>query len=211
MVLASCEGEISKVTFRMEMRGFSLEQSDTFPSGAAKDFTHRLSGGTVIFRNGIDEYKFETGKSRIDEYLFSLPVGDYEVEFFISPASIYGQSQASFISETLAISVDSYTEKVVLDISANCALMLISDTHGHLDNGAHFIERHEINEGYFRAYPLSLDTATGLFYAYFTPDPDPLDPTAFIWLFPLSSDPERIGISTTGFEIGVQYWLNVLE
>ena len=73
------------------------------------------------------------------------------------------------------------------------------------------MERHSYAYGYFIAYPMTRDTTSGLYYAYFTPDTVPNDPTAFLWFYGGMPGKEKGGMSTTGFKPGYRYFISVLE
>ena len=58
---------------------------------------------------------------------------------------------------------------------------------------------------------MARDSTSGLYYAYFTPDPVPADPSAFLWFYGERPALEEGGMPTTRFETGYQYFLKILE
>ncbi|MFO7934987.1 MAG: hypothetical protein R6U78_13010 [Bacteroidales bacterium] len=188
-----------------------MEQVSTDLSGTFPSFSHRFSGGLITFHSNNRTFAFDLKDTGIGDFLFRLPVGEYLLEMEIPPASLYGQESGSFLADPGNISITEITDTITVQAEANCALLLVQDDQEQLEEGIYMIERHSITPDYFRAYPLSLDTLSGLFYTYFTPDTVPSDPSAFLWLYGSKPGTEEGGLSTAGFEIGHQYFIKVLE
>lgn len=215
LALSSCKKEEAiEVSFFIKTQGFILENSSALDVGDFATFSHRLSGGIVTFTGDRDSYKFDLQGAGIEEYTFKLPVGLYQLDIRNPEASIYGQEDASFLTETSEIEIEVESDTLFIQVEANCCLVLVQDEGGQLEQGAFLIERHSYSDGYFTSYPMSVDTETGLYFAYFTPDPESSDPTAFLWFFeglPGESDESEGGMPTHGFEKGYQYNINILE
>ena len=211
MTLSSCEEEVPEVSFRIETEGFFLDEAlldtpDQFPS-----FSHRMSGGTVTFADNNNTYEFKTGSTGIEEYLFRLPVGEYQIEFSIPPASLYGQEGGSFISHPKEVVITELTETISVRVEASCAMFLVYDESNQLDEGIYMIERHSFAYGYFWSYPLFPDSLSGSYFAYFTPDTAASDSSAFLWFYGGTPGVEEGGLSTIGLEIGYQYNIRILD
>jgi len=212
MVVTSCEKEIPEFGFRIKSTGFFLENGDLYPGDSIPSFSHKLTGGNVSFISGPYSYDFRTGKISIEDYLFELPAGRYEMEFRIPEASLYGQKGGSFHAEPTEILVSETMEpEITVNVQANCALLLVRDEQQQLDHGIYMIERFASGEGYFRSYPLTLDTVSGLYYAYFSPDTTSSNPSAYVWLYEGKPGIESGGLSPSYFEKGYQYLIKVLD
>jgi len=211
MTIVSCEKEIPEIGFRIKAEGFFLEDgillsSDSFPS-----FSHKLSGGIVSFVGANTTFDFRTGKTSIEDFTFELPVGMYQMEFSIPEASLYGQKGGSFRAEPTTISISQPMDTIRVDVVATCALLLVHDEQNQLDKGVSMIEKFASGEGYFNTYPLTLESTSGLYYAYFTPDPDSSNSSAYIWFYEDTPGGPSGGLSTMEFEIGYQYVIKVLD
>lgn len=212
MFFTSCEKDIPEIGFRIKSTGFFLEDGGVYPGDSMPSFSHKLSGGIVSFSSGQKSYDFRTGKISIEDFLFELPVGRYHMEFRIPEASLYGQQGGSFQAEPSEIIVSETMEpEIDVKVQANCALILVRDELQQLDHGISLIERFASGEGYFRSYPLTLDTVSGLYYAYFTPDTASTNPSAYLWLYKGKPGIETGGLTTSYFEKGYQYLIKVLD
>lgn len=212
LVLTSCEKDIPEIGFRIKSTGFFLENGGVSAEDHMPFFSHKLSGGIVSFTSEQNSYDFRTGKISVEEYLFELPAGRYHMEFRIPDASLYGQKGGSFQAEPTEIIVSETMEpEINVSVQANCALLLVRDELQQLDHGISLIERFASGEGYFRSYPLTLDTISGLYYAYFTPDTATTNPSAYLWLYKGKPGVESGGLTTSYFEPGYQYLIKVLD
>ena len=211
VAIISCEKDIPEFGFRIKSSGFSLKNGDLHSADSFPLFSHRLSGGIVSFTGENAIYEFRTGKISIEEYLFKLPAGSYQVEFRIADASLYGQKGGSFQAEPATITVTDQVDTVSVEVVAKCALFLVQDERSQLDNGIYMIRRYASGEGYFSSYPLTLDTISGLYFTYFTPDPDSSNPSAYLWFYEGRPGMATGGLSTLGFESGYQYVIKVLD
>lgn len=210
LVLTSCGEETEEVSFQLKAEGFSLEQ-DPDPNGKFGRFQHVLYGGVIYFETADKRHVFDLRGIVLEDYVFSLPAGEYILKAGNSPASLYGQSDAAYSCEPFSVLINEQTDTIVMQIQQACALALVLDEDGQLDHGASFIERHSYAHGFFYHYPFTSDPATGLYYAYFRPDTMPSDPTAFIWLYEGLPGPTEGGIPTFDMQIGHQYHISVLE
>ena len=170
MTLHACE-EVSYVDFFVQTEGFTLEDAFLDQDAVAPAFDHYILGGVVTFSGDQGSYRFDLRNADLEKYSFSIPQGTYLLEFSMPPASLYGQQFASFIYEPAEVVVNENTDTIRITVEANCALFLVDDSRQQLDQGVHMIKRYSYSEGYFTSYPLALDELTGLYYAYFTPDP----------------------------------------
>jgi len=211
LTLPSCQEEVIRVTFRVKAEGFTLSDALLDSDGVFSTFTHRVSGGIVKFTNGDDMYSFDLENVSIDDFEFQLPPGEYEMELIIPPASLYGQKGGSFTSSPGKIIITETTETSPVKVVANCSLFLVWDEMDQLEDGIYMIERHSYANGYFISHPLFLDSLSNLRYAYFTPDTDTADPSAFLWFYSGMPGREEGGLPTSGFEIGTQYHIRILE
>jgi hypothetical protein len=212
MVSASCEKDIPEIGFRIKSTGFFLEDGGVDPGDSMPSFSHKLSGGIVSFTSGLKSYDFRTGKISIEDFLFELPAGSYKMEFNIPEASLYGQKGGSFLAQPSEVSISETMEpEITVNVQANCALLLVRDEMQELDHGISLIERFASGEGYFRSYPLTLDSVSGLYYAYFTPDTASTNLSAYLWLYKGKPGIESGGLTTSYFEKGYQYLIKVLD
>jgi len=207
----SCKKEVPEVSFRIETEGFILEESfmdrsDVFPS-----FTHRFSSGLVTFSNNHTTYEFNTGRTGIEEYMFRLPVGEYQVTFNIPQASLYGQEGGSFVASPGNVIINEQTDTILVQAEANCSMFLVYDELNQLDQGVFMIERHAFAHGFFWSYPLITDSLSGVYYTYFTPDTVPSNPSAFLWFYEGKEGIEEGGLTTKDLEIGYQYKIKILD
>jgi len=207
----SCEKEIPALEFRIKSDGYFLENGELYPGESPPSFKHRVSSGLVTFTGEKSTYEFRTGKTSIEEFPFSLPPGEYKMEFSIPEASLYGQKGGSFKAEPTFISIANHMDTVSVKVEANSALFLVRDELDQLDNGIYIIERFTSGEDWFRSYPLTLDTLSGCHYAYFTPDTDTSNPSAYLWFYRGKPGIETGGLSTRDFQIGYQYFIKVLD
>ncbi len=199
------------VKFRIELSGFALEQASNAVAGDFPSFSHRLADGLVLFTSSADTYTYNTKDLSEEGYYVELPEGDYQLEFKIPQASIYGQEQGSYMVRSQTVYLTEETDVLRVEVEPTCALFLVADESDHLENGIYIIERHSFANGHFTSYPLSFDSVSGLYYTYFTPDPVPEDPSAFLWFYKGEPGDEQGGISTADLEIGLQYRILILE
>ena len=212
MCFASCEKDIPEIGFRIKCTGFFLEDGGVDPRNSMPSFSHKLSGGLVSFTTGSTSYDFRTGKISVEDFLFELPAGTYNMELRIPEASLYGQKGGAFLAEPSEVSITETMEpEITVKVQANCALLLVRDELQQLDHGISLIERFASGEGYFRSYPLTLDSVSGLYYAYFTPDTASTNPSAYLWLYKGKPGIESGGLTTSYFEKGYQYLIKVLD
>lgn len=211
LVLPSCQEEAKEVSFRIKTEGFHLDVISAGPSDYPVKFNHRKSGGKVTFSGSDNLYKFNTGEEGIEDYLFRLPEGQYLMELGIPMASLYGQEAGSFISDPQTVTISEATDTIVVDAASNCAMFLVEDGSEQLDQGIFLIEWHSHADGYYRSYPLNWDSLTGRYYAYFTPDTVPYDPSAFLWFYSNDQFNLETALSTSGFMTGHQYQISILE
>ncbi len=169
----------------------------------------KISGKKLHQQN--DTIKIGDTQFKILNFQFSLPAGQYLLEFSMLPASLYGQQFASFSYEPVEVSVKESIDTITIPVEADCALFLVDDSMHQLDNGVHMIKRHSYSEGYFTSYPLEKDESTGLYYAYFNPDPISSDPSAFLWFYNGRPDTAEGGLSTCDLEPGYQYYIKILD
>lgn len=211
LLLTCCEEELPEVSFRIVTGGFHLDHLPLNSGEDPPDFAHRVSGGIVRFTGENGSYRFDTKRTGIEDYLFHLPAGMYELTLEIPMASLYGQDGGSFTTETRVVPITAATDSITIEVRANCALFLVRDDLDQLEDGIFMIERHSSIPGYFRSYPLSLDTLSGLYFGYFTPDTVPADPSAFLWFYRGEAGVEEGGLPTAGLETGYQYLVTILE
>ena len=208
--ILSCEKEIPEFEFRIKSTGFFLEDALLHPGDSFPSFTHKLSGGNVSFIGENSSYEFRTGRISLEEFPFSLPAGKYQVEFQVPEASNYGQKGGSFLAEPTSITVtEVMDQEITISVHANCALFLVDDERNQLDQGIYMIQRYP--SGYFDSYPLTLDTISGMFYTYFTPDIPNTNTSAFLWFYEGKPGIASGGLSTLEFENGYQYLIEVLD
>lgn len=195
----------------MKADSFSLENAVREPNLITPSFTHKVSGGLITFTGAKQSYSFDLRDEAMGDHLFALPAGEYLLEMSSRPASLYGQARGSFIADPLVVNLDEIIDTLAVTVTANCALFLVEDEKNQLDQGIHMIRRRFYYEEYFASFPLAVDTATGLYFTYFTPDTDTSDLSAYLWFYGERPGGEEGGLSTLGFEIGYQYYIKVLE
>ena len=211
MTLSSCEEEVPEVSFRIETEGFFLEEAFLDAADAFPSFSHRVSGGVVTFSENNTTYEFEIGSAGVEEYLFRLPVGEYQMQFTIPHASLYGQKGGSFFAHPQKVFITEQTETISVQVEASCAMFLVYDEQSQLDEGIYMIEKHSFAHGYFKSYPLFPDSLSGSYYTYFTPDTVHSDPSAFLWFYKGTPGIEEGGLSTRDLEIGCQHNIRILD
>ena len=210
MSILSCEKDAPEFEFRIKSTGFFLEDAFLHPGGSISSFNHKLSGGNVSFIGENSTYEFRTGNISVEEFPFRLPAGNYQVEFQIPETSKFGQKGGSFLTERTSITVtEVMDQEFMVPVVANCALFLVDDEGNQLDKGIYMIQRYV--SGYFESYPLTLDSNSGMFYAYFTPDTPNSNTSAFLWFYEGDPGIASGGLSTLDFEIGYQYLIEVLD
>jgi len=211
IIAASCEKETELVSFRIRTEGFVLQDAPSETNIDHPPFTHRVTGGTVRFTAGDLRYDFDTWKSSIESYMYELPPGEYRIEFFIEPASLYGQKWGSFTGDPQEVVITEQTDTINVKVKPHSALFLVSDESGKLEDGVSMIQRYEDSKGIYNYFPLSLDTITGLYYAYFTPDPYPENPSAYLWFYGNDRYNAEGGLSTVDCKPGSIYRINIIE
>lgn len=211
LTFSSCEEDVIEVSFRIEPVGFSLDESYVDTSSPPSSFSHRFAGGYFTFTNDNHFYEFDTRRIHIDAYDFRLPVGEYLLECKVDPASIYGQSGGSFIAPPQYVVITDSTETIHPKVEANCSLFLVDDSDNQLNEAPYMIEKFAYGEGFFVSYPMTVDTVSGLYYAYFSPDPQPENPSAFVWFYKGKPDIETGGLSTVKLSTGKIYRIKIIE
>lgn len=211
LVLQSCEKETPEVSFRIKIEGFTLKEDPNSHEMEHPTLVHSYSAGRISFTRGQQSHSFYLGEGKMEDYLFMLPPGEYILKMDIPQASLYGQATGSFLVEPDTLIITEMTDTLTIPVKANCALILVSDELEQLHEGPFFIERHSYAGGPFKSYLMARDSTSGLYYAYFTPDPKPADPSAFLWFYGERPGVEEGGMPTTLFEAGYQYFLTILE
>jgi hypothetical protein len=211
MGLQSCEEEKSYVIFNVKMDGFEMKGDPDFPEPDHTVFNHKYSAGLISFTGGGQSHKFYINDGKMEDYQIKLPTGEYKLGANVPAASLYGQPTGSYEVVPATVSITELTDTLTIRVEANCSLILVNDEQEQLDEGPFFIERHSYSSGSFKSYPMAWDSTSGLYYTYFTPDPVPDDPSAFIWFYNEWPGVERGGLSTTRFEVGYQYFIIILE
>ena len=210
-LLLSCEKEENFVSFSLKLEGFSLEKAGDLSGPPDLDFHYKYSGGGFSFVGNDKRFTYNLLDLMVENYVITLPAGDYRLETEIPPASIYGQPSGSYTVDTDQIRVEEGSDTIQLKIRANCSLMLIADKSKKLEEGPYFIERHSYAAGYFTSYTMSYDSISDLYYAYFTPDPEIDDPSSFVWFFNDTPGPEKGGLPTAELQNKHQFYIEVLE
>ncbi len=211
LVLQACEQEKSEVSFRVKLDGFAMKSDPDLPEPDHGEFKHKYSTGQISFTSGQQSHKFDIGEVKIEDFLFNLPPGEYILDMDIPAASLYGQSAGSFQVAPETVTISGLTDTITIHAEANCSLILVSDELEQLDEGPFVIERHSYSGGNFKAYPMARDSTSGLYFAYFTPDPVLADPSAFFWFYGEEPGVEEGGLSTSRFEVGYHYFFSILE
>lgn len=211
LVFQSCEKEKSQVSFRVKVDGFSMKGDPNFPLPEYLAFNHRYSSGLISFTQDQQNHSFFVGEGEMENYLFKLPPGEYILDAKIPAASLYGQTTGSFLVASETVTITELTDTLVIGVDANCSLILVNDELQQLNEGPFIIERHSYTQSSFKSYPMARDSASGWYYAYFTPDPVLDDPSAFLWFYSGKPGMEEGGLSTTRFQMGHQYFINILE
>lgn len=215
MTLHACE-KVADVSFVIKTEGFALENAlpgNALPekAGSYPPFKHKILGGVVNFSGEAGSYRFDLRDSDLEAFSFALPPGQYQLEFSMLPASIYGQDYGSFSSDPFLVNIRESTDTLSIRVEANCALFLVDDSRQQLNQGAHMIKRHSYSDGYFTSHPLVKDESSGLYYTYFNPDPNLADPSAFLWFYNGRPGVAEGGLSTCGYKTGYQYYIKILD
>ena len=212
LFMFSCWGEdVPEKEVRIRVTGFQMENEGCFSMDRPVEFDHRMAGGLVHFTDGDENFYFVTEGTSVEDFTYVLPLGTYTLDIQVPEASLYGQRGASFALDPVEVSVNDTTDTLLVEVSANCALVLVEDPDARLEEVAYMIKRYAFSADYFRSYPMSMDSATGAWYAYFLPDTVPDDPSAFIWLYSGRPGEEKGGYSTVGMEKGHCYIFSVIQ
>jgi hypothetical protein len=211
LVLGSCKEENPEIIFRVKMEGATMKCDPGFTQPENATFKHRYSAGLISFVRGHQSHTFYIEENKIEDYLFRLPPGEYVLDAEIPAASLYGQATGSFVLAPDTATITELTDTITIRAEASCSLILVSDELEQLEEGPFIIERHSYSQGNFKSYPLARDSTSGLYYAYFTPDPVPTDPSAFLWFYGGRPGVEEGGLSTARFKVGYQYFISILE
>ncbi len=209
--LFSCQEEVEKKDFFISIENFGLKDTLLIDQEEVPEIKHEFAGGDVRFTDGKKTHLFETKNIGVEDYMFSLPNGEYYLEIDIPPASLYGQQRASFKSKPKYIEISNFIDTISINAEPSCALIVVSDKKNHLENGAYIIKRHVYSQGYFTPYPLTLDSLERYYYTYITPDTASEAPSAYLWFYDEKPGEEAGGLPTKDFEIGYRYLINVLE
>jgi hypothetical protein len=213
LILISCkrEEEVPDITFTLNLEGPVFRQAFPDSGEVFSGFEHHLSGGRLTFSSLGQDYSFRFENDSLEGMELALPAGTYEISVQMDPASLYGQDWATFSAATREVTITPETGFIVLGLKPDCALFLVYDKFNKLDQGAFMIERHSYADGYFTSTPLAEDTESGLYYTYFTPDPDTDDPSAFLWFYDGEPGEQEGGLPTAGLESGSRYDIEVLD
>ena len=213
VILFSCEKEtedVEKFPFYISINDFEFKNRNT----NTEDFPiidSKFGGGTVRFANYTDTFFFDTRETNIEDFLFELPAGVYDIEIETPAASLFGQANPSFKSNDLDVEISDSTDIITLNAEATCALVVVKDEWNQLENGAYIIENRSLNGDNFVSYPLERDSINKLYYTYILPDTIPDIPDAFLWFYGDGKAYDNGGLHTEFFEIGYKYLINVLE
>lgn len=210
MTLHACE-KVLDVSFVIKTEGFALENALPEQDLSYPPFKHKILGGVVTFSGDQGTYRFDLRDANLETSTFAVPPGQYQLEFSMLPASVYGQDHGSFFHDPEMITISESTDTIYIAVEANCALFLVDDSKQQLNQGVHMIKRHSYSDGYFTSHPLVQDELSGLYYTYFTPDPKLADPSAFLWFYNGRPGEAEGGLSTCGFKSGYQYYIKVLD
>ena len=214
VILLSCKKDEvveEKIPFNISIKNFELK--DRFVNNN-EDFPHienSFGGASVIYSNNTDTFLFDTKNASIENYLFELPAGIYNIEIESPPASLFGQSTPSFKSTAFDIEISDLTDTIPVSAEPTCALIVVIDDNNRLDKGAFIMESPSLENKDFKAYPLILDTISKAYYTYLLPDTFPEKPNAFLWFFSEETGETKDGLHTDVFEIGYKYLIKVLE
>lgn len=211
LILASCNDKTGQASFRMVARGFMLDVSTDCNGSHDSFFEHKISGGHVKFIGKQEVFSFNLDRSDMGDFLFQIPEGDYFLEVNCPVASLYGQSFGSYVTDPFQLTVSELTDTLFIDVKSSCSLLLVEDKHLQLEDGAYIIKRHSYSEAYLTYFPMSYDSLSGYYYAYFTPDSMRSDQSAYLWLYGKNQDVDKGGYSTVDFETGYQYCISVFE
>lgn len=209
--LLSCQEEVERNDFFISVENFKLKDTLLIDHQEVPEIAYEFAGGNIKFTDGKGIHTFETENIGIEDYLFTLPVGDYFLEIEIPPASLYGQKQASFKTNPKYVEISNFGDTISINAEPTCALIVVTDKKDQLENGAYIIERHTYSQGYFTPYPLALDSLRKFYYTYITPDTVSEDPSAFLWFYDKNPENESGGLPTKDLEIGYRYLIKVLE
>jgi len=111
MTLHACK-EDPDVSFVIKTEGFRLENAALNQGFDAPSFVHHINGGVVSFSGNGATRRFDLRNTDLESFLFTLPAGEYQLDFSMSPASLYGQPYGTFTSEPLIFNLDESTDTI---------------------------------------------------------------------------------------------------
>lgn len=212
-LLLSCEKEVEveNIHFYISIKDFEIKPRFINSNEDIPHILHKFAGGSVIFTNNTDTYLFDTQQTSIENFLFEVPAGIYNIEIETPAASLYGQSTPSFRSELIDVEISDLTDTIEVSVKPTCALIVVKDDKNRLENGAFIIESHSLKNEDYISYPLAIDSVSKSYYTYITPDTIPELPNAFLWFYDEEQGEEKDGLPTEVFEIGYKYLIKVWE
>lgn len=213
VILLSCEKGvvIENIHFNISIKDFELKPRFVNNNEDIPHIILEFAGGSVTFTNNTGSYFFDTKKTSIENFLFEVPAGTYNIEIETPPASFYGQTNPSFKSEVFDVEISDLTDTIAVSVKPTCALIVVKDDKNQLENGAFIIESHSLINEDFISYPLAIDSISKSYYTYISPDTIPEIPNAFLWLYGEEQGEEKGGLPTEVFEIGYKYLIKVWE
>jgi hypothetical protein len=209
----SCKKEavVEQIQFYISINDFELKEQFIIDNEDIPFIAYEIAGGNVTFTNSTDSYLFNTKETSIENFLFELPAGIYNMEIETPAASLYGQNTPSFRSDLIEVEISDLTDTIAVDVEPTCALIVVADDKNQLENGAFILECRSLGNDNCLSHPLVNDSLNGTYYTYILPDTVPELPNAFLWLYGEAEGEEKGGLHTEVFEIGYKYLIKVLE
>lgn len=170
---ASCEKEdpVKEVTFTLNVSGFQITSTEfgSLKSGQNEifdNFIHKFSAGNINFTNsdGV-RYKFHTLTYPINEFEITLPSGDYTITGSGGNTNPLGLETMAFEIPSQNVSITESTTQINITLKPTCALFLVADQSGLVNQAEIRQQAHNPPKNYFYE-------DGNLLYSYFLPSDD---------------------------------------
>jgi len=182
-----------EVTFKLSISGFSLSTEkfgDLKSQNAFESFTHKYPTGMVLTfstTNGLI-YTFNTGGTPLNEFGFTLPVGEYSISGTTGGMTWSGDSWMALAINSQSVTITESTTQLDISVTPLCALILISDEYSLVDKA--YIDS--------ETYPLF--TQGVLRYKYFYPSKS---------VYIIKKDGAQLEMETDSWQFGYVYKIEV--
>lgn len=142
LILAGCtknDEPLPEVSFSINVSGFNIT-TDDFGSLKSTEalfdgFEHKYPAGILRFNAPSGAvYTFDTNGESIEDFVFSLSPGTYQIVGEGGTATVAGSDAMPFIIDTQSITIEESTTEISVTVTPTCGLILVSDASGLVES-----------------------------------------------------------------------------